>query len=516
MLQLLLSFLFLLLRGPIFLEVIYHTNKPIVYIPNQDLDHEITLGCLSYGRCAYGKFSGMIDNVIILNKVASAEEVQLLYSKEEREEILGDELIINGDFEAYPYVTYADNPLFKSEWSAGPTTIDVSIVGTTGVKYLQVPASRYLLQFPEALKDNNAKGKTYRLSFKAKNVYQYTDKAFIGIQGSQDRDTPTERRVYVTYTDSQWHEYSQLISIPVSDTVNTGYHVQVQNGIDFGAVHFDDISLKEESGTPPSQPTCTDTDVNATYPDGMNTRLKGTVTTSSGSYTDECIPGATPRVEEYYCITPTSRSSRAVICATGFVCSDGACVVVSPVEYTCDDSGASNDSFTPGGICYDYYNISGVMTIVPHPNVCDDRYGYFGLKWYTFCNPTTNLCEANFTRCLNGCNEGLDACNTISCELPSGKELPARARAKVGNIIQYCDTASGSLVNVKANNQECVSDYECNSNVCIDGLCTSIREELERQGSLLKEIWCWIKAITTTETRAQCRARYNLPVTSSA
>ena len=83
----------------------------------------------------------------------------------------------------------------------------------------------------------------------------------------------------------------------------------------------------------------------------------------------------------------------------------------------------------------------------------------------------------------------------------NGNPIPAKTRVQNVSItpggntvasIYYCDPASLSYLRVKNNAQSCLSDYECNSNACIDGQCTSVRVELGQQTSLLKKIFCFI------------------------
>lgn len=70
---------------------------------------------------------------------------------------------------------------------------------------------------------------------------------------------------------------------------------------------------------------------------------------------------------------------------------------------------------------------------------------------------------------------------------------PVTAKTRVNdNGVKYCDPISLKLKEAKDLTEDCVNDYECNSNACLDGKCVSITKELEKQQGLLKKIWCWI------------------------
>ena len=91
------------------------------------------------------------------------------------------------------------------------------------------------------------------------------------------------------------------------------------------------------------------------------------------------------------------------------------------------------------------------------------------------------------------------------------KKVPSKTREKVGDKVWYCDPIALEYIQAKENAGDCVADYECQSNVCIDSKCTSIRQELEVQGRLIKEIWCWIQGtIPGGDTREECRTKFGL------
>lgn len=73
--------------------------------------------------------------------------------------------------------------------------------------------------------------------------------------------------------------------------------------------------------------TCTDSDVNANYPDGKNPSAKGTTTRNDGSiFTDYCVN--INQVQEGYCDATSSTGMRTITitCPIGISCSNGACI----------------------------------------------------------------------------------------------------------------------------------------------------------------------------------------------
>ena len=73
------------------------------------------------------------------------------------------------------------------------------------------------------------------------------------------------------------------------------------------------------------------------------------------------------------------------------------------------------------------------------------------------------------------------------CNLPGGGNLPVRTRLKdLGdNKFKYCDV-DGLLREQKTIGEECSNDFQCGTNLCTDGVCTS----LAATTSLLKSVWC--------------------------
>ncbi|MBI2628741.1 hypothetical protein HYW74_01510 [Candidatus Pacearchaeota archaeon] len=123
---------------------------------------------------------------------------------------------------------------------------------------------------------------------------------------------------------------------------------------------------------------------------------------------------------------------------------------------------------------------------------------------------------------IEACPEGQTRCEdgqcSANCEGPPGRnkclantgngissEVPGKTRVKSNdNKVWYCDPAT--LVYKKAGNStaSCLNDYECESNVCIEGVCGAFKE----QTGLLKSIWaaisCFIQHPFNSDSRNQC------------
>jgi hypothetical protein len=79
--------------------------------------------------------------------------------------------------------------------------------------------------------------------------------------------------------------------------------------------------------------------------------------------------------------------------------------------------------------------------------------------------------------------------------------------------LKYCDPFTLSLSSVKALGENCVNDYECESNICVEGQCSSIRGELatqreilEEQVTLLKQIRCFLRSVFGVQDEEECLA----------
>ncbi len=103
-------------------------------------------------------------------------------------------------------------------------------------------------------------------------------------------------------------------------------------------------------------------------------------------------------------------------------------------------------------------------------------------------------CDEGFVLVNGECVEIPDNTNVFSCPafVQGGNPLSGKTRAQNQSGIYYCDPMDLDYKLTKENGQSCISDYQCTSNVCIDGQCTSIREELEEQTGVLRKIFCAI------------------------
>ena len=133
-----------------------------------------------------------------------------------------------------------------------------------------------------------------------------------------------------------------------------------------------------------------------------------------------------------------------------------------------------------------------------------------------------NFCNADGTRgsetinCANGCKDG--ACTTpvtpgkgLGCAHPTqaGKEVPPRERIKdKDGKLKYCSPLTFEYSDQKEKGADCLNDYECKSNSCIDNKCISLTEEMQKQASLLWKIWCWVTNFFDASARDTCIAKY--------
>ena len=108
--------------------------------------------------------------------------------------------------------------------------------------------------------------------------------------------------------------------------------------------------------------------------------------------------------------------------------------------------------------------------------------------------------QCSTTPCPNGCSDGIcisvtgeTTCNPVR---DGGPRINPRTRIRNNGVLKYCNPTTLDYSVVLANGAGCVDDYECQSNVCLDGVCTSIGQELNRQASVLQKIWCFMTFIT--------------------
>lgn len=110
----------------------------------------------------------------------------------------------------------------------------------------------------------------------------------------------------------------------------------------------------------------------------------------------------------------------------------------------------------------------------------------------------------SFTQGMTGCG-GQIVNDYFTCETKTGLRIQPKTRIEVCGSLIYCDPTTLEYKDVKAKGATCVGDYECITNVCVDGKCLSIQEELAKQTSLLKKIWCKITNPFSEENYNACR-----------
>ena len=156
---------------------------------------------------------------------------------------------------------------------------------------------------------------------------------------------------------------------------------------------------------------CTDSDKNATYPDGKNYFVKGILTNKDGGKaTDYCgfsDEGAV--VFEYYCASADASASEKYACANG--CSDGACVT-SGGEQTamCTDSD-KNAQFPDGK----NYFVKGILTNKDGGKATDYcGFSDEGAVVFEYYCASADASASEKYACANGCSDG--ACVTSGGE----------------------------------------------------------------------------------------------------
>ncbi|RLG12485.1 hypothetical protein DRN73_02415 [Candidatus Pacearchaeota archaeon] len=192
-------------------------------------------------------------------------------------------------------------------------------------------------------------------------------------------------------------------------------------------------------------------------------------------------------------------STLDVFCENG--CGDGKCLG----ESNCSDSDNGLNYFEQGstvscigGECFEALNES-----------CVDE----NTLWESYCGRNDEVIWQQYF-CENGCENG--SCNSpekAACEPVTfgGPEILPKTRLIVNGSLSYCNPLTLDYELVKALNESCINDYECESNVCIEGKCSSIRGELEsqrkileEQTSLLQEIRCWLRDFFNVQDYDEC------------
>jgi cysteine-rich repeat protein len=86
--------------------------------------------------------------------------------------------------------------------------------------------------------------------------------------------------------------------------------------------------------------------------------------------------------------------------------------------------------------------------------------------------------------------------------------VPPRARIKEDGVLKYCDPFTMELVSTFGTTEDCIGDYECESNICVDvdgdgvATCSLLGEELEkREANLMRQFGCAISNILDYSNR---------------
>ncbi len=187
-----------------------------------------------------------------------------------------------------------------------------------------------------------------------------------------------------------------------------------------------------------------------------------------------------------------------------FGCEEGRCLG----ESSCNDSDGGLNYFKKG------YTTScvGDDCIIGENESCLDN----EILWESYCGKNDEIVFQQFM-CPEGCVNG--ACNIpeekpkATCDpvVIGGPEIKPGIRLLVNGTLSYCDPFTLDYIIVKSADEDCTNDYECESNVCIEGKCSSIREELEtqreileEQTTILQEIRCWLRDFIGVQDYDEC------------
>jgi hypothetical protein len=237
-------------------------------------------------------------------------------------------------------------------------------------------------------------------------------------------------------------------------------------------------------GTTPTT-TCNDSDL------GSNYFVAGVTAINEGeiNYSDTC--SNTNTLTEYSCNADGTLKTETVLCTLGG-CSNGACAL--------PEGGA----FCP--------SIEGKSKVPPKTRLNVTNGKCIGGNFSCASVPVAN-CPRGLCTILGypGENASCAGRSDAPCAALSAGVCSQITGCSVVPFIKYCDPLTLTYLNVKPNGDSCLNDYECATQTCIDGKCTSLRAEIEIQGKLIKEIWCWIVGfIPGGQTQVECRTTYQL------
>ncbi|MBU1129447.1 MAG: hypothetical protein KJ949_02330, partial [Nanoarchaeota archaeon] len=232
--------------------------------------------------------------------------------------------------------------------------------------------------------------------------------------------------------------------------VNYGQSIKCPNGCVDGACVADEVCCKSWG----------------IDPNGMEINVKyGFIRKTKCGVSEDFVEGGKEIVDSLYC------------------CLDSDNGFDYYVEGTCSDSSGNSTDFYSGTALIEYYCLNNVCSAAA-PFVCEKG-------------------EGNACLVLNETEEELEEIIQIGCSDLNGKNLSVSVfpgkRMNEEGVIYYCDVFSLEFKEAKQKEEICGEDYECISNDCSAGKCSSVYEEIGKQtelineqGSFLKKIWCGI------------------------
>ena len=221
---------------------------------------------------------------------------------------------------------------------------------------------------------------------------------------------------------------------------------------------------------------------------GKNYYVKGTMTICPSSISDSDsngdVFGCTTHYD--YCSDNTLHEANCEVgsltyskyfCENG--CNDGACKREIPVE-------CKSDNDCPNLQCFKapcpYYSCSNNVCELNEPiEECVEECRYKGTR-----------SEGIYDSCTDelisyGC--GNQECNGCTA---NGSCLNYGTRLAEGGEPRYCDILN-TWLRQKEENIGCQNNYECESNSCLSGVCTDLKQELQETQSLVKKLFNWLK-----------------------
>jgi hypothetical protein len=281
-------------------------------------------------------------------------------------------------------------------------------------------------------------------------------------------------------------------------------------------------SLEKEESSLDFSKTCLDTDF------GLNYFEKGSVIFSEEYYNDFCIEGLENKLIEYFC---SEDEPSAFVYSCEFGCNEGKCTEITTSQ---DNSGSSSDELSEeelsscselgGIICSENQECSGVLikeginlnlNEICCLGTCSDKENYFGTncngclfegECYSYgfvfnnyyCSPDGNrflrkkslgkLCSENF-ECMSGFCEQGKCVESIEVETKEECLFGCFYNERCYNVGSrvngdYCSERL-SFVSQVMDGKDCLDNYECISNICLENECISL--------NLFQKFVAWLK-----------------------